>query len=126
MSDDELRPRVDKNEVDIAQLRQLVNTLIVDLVRPATEAAVAAQERSLENEKRFQNLLDEAREDRMNFQRRFEEFDRRFDAQQEESQKQLAEFNQRFAESQRRFDAQQEVIQSLLLQIIDTGSDEAN
>lgn len=106
MADDELRPRVDKNEVGIAQLTQLVNTLIVDLVRPATEAAVAAQERSLENEKRFQNLLDEAREDRMNFQRRCEEFDRRFE------------------ESRSRFDAQQEVIQSLLLQIIDTDSNE--
>ncbi|MGC1308464.1 MAG: hypothetical protein WA885_14665 [Phormidesmis sp.] len=117
MSDEELRPRVDKNEVDITELRQLVNTLIVDLVRPATEVAVAAQERSVENERRFQNLLDEAREDRMNSQRKFEEWQRqsdesqrRFDAQQEDNR--------------RRFEAQQEVIQSMLMQIIDIDSSE--
>lgn len=98
MADDELRSRVDGHDVDIAELKQLVNTMIVELVRPATEVAVAAQnrsleneERSIENESRFQNLLDEAREDRMN--------------------------------AQKRFDAQQEVIQSLLIQIAQTNSD---
>jgi len=87
MSDDELKPRVDGHDVDIAELKRLVNTMIVELVRPATEVAVAAQNRSVENESRFQNLLDEAREDRMNAQKRF-------DAQQEVIQSLLIQIAQ--------------------------------
>lgn len=87
MADDELKSRVDGHDVDIAELKQLVNTMIVELVRPATEVAVAAQNRSVENESRFQNLLDEAREDRMNAQKRF-------DAQQEVIQSLLIQIAQ--------------------------------
>lgn len=104
MSDAEFGARVGKTEVDIAELKQLVNTLIVEVVRPATEVAVAAQARSLENEQRFQSLLDEAREDRMNTQRQFEENKRQFD------------------ENKRRFDAQQEIMQSMLIQIAEASS----
>ena len=101
MADEDPRPRVDKTEIDIAELKQLVNTLIVEVVRPATETAVAAQERSLNNEQRFQNLLDEAREDRMNAQRQLEESRRRFDAQQEAIQAmlvQIASMNNRIGD----------------------------
>jgi len=42
MADEELRAKVDGHDIDIAELKQLVNTLIVDVVRPATEIAVVA------------------------------------------------------------------------------------
>ena len=89
MAEDELRPQVNQNSVDIADLRALVSDLINNLVRPATEIAVANRQRSEENSILIQNLLDEARADRIENRRAFEEQQRQFRVLREEMREEM-------------------------------------
>jgi hypothetical protein len=106
MAEDELRPQVNQNSVDITDLRALVSDLINNLVRPATELAVANRQRSEENSILIQNLLDEARADRIANRRAFDE-------QRQEMQIQWQEIRAQRQEMQ----AQQQVIQSMLVDL---------
>ncbi|MEO0771047.1 MAG: hypothetical protein AAFY72_16765 [Cyanobacteria bacterium J06649_4] len=90
MTDDELQALVAQNSKDIAGLKQTLNSLITDVIRPMSETTVAMQQRSTENQQRsseneslFRTLLAEAREDRKKTQKQFEANEARFQAQQE-------------------------------------------
>jgi hypothetical protein len=106
MSNEELPRRVEENSRDIADLKRIVDSLITEVIRPMSETTVAAQQRSLENATLFQNLLDEARSDRMENRRRFDEFSREMQAQRAEMQVLQAEMR-----------AQQQAIQAMLVQM---------
>jgi hypothetical protein len=113
MSNDELPRQVGENSRDIADLKRIVDSLITEVIRPMSETTVAAQQRSLENATLFQNLLDEARSDRMENRRRFDEFSREMQAQRTEMQAQRAAM-QALQEEMR---AQQQAIQAMLVQM---------
>lgn len=97
MTNDELQALVAQNSQDIAGLKQLLGSIITDVIQPLGERSVEIErlierhseqieqnaQRSLENEKLFRTLLAEAREDRMNNQRRFEEMLKRLDEQRD-------------------------------------------
>lgn len=113
MAEDELRPQVNKNSVDIVDLRALVNDLINNVVRPATEIAMANRQRSEENSILIQNLLDEARADRI-------ENRRKFDEQQQDirvAQQDIRAAQQDIRASQQDIRAQQQVIQAMLVEV---------
>jgi hypothetical protein len=91
MAEDELRSQVNRNSVSIDELRALVNELINEVVRPATEIAMANQQRSQENSILIQNLLDEARADRIANRRAFDEQQQEIRAQQQVIQAMLVD-----------------------------------
>ncbi len=91
MADDELRSQVNRNSVSIDELRALLNELINEVVRPATEIAMANQQRSQENSILIQNLLDEARADRIANRRAFDEQQQEIRAQQQVIQAMLVD-----------------------------------
>ncbi len=104
MADDELRSQVNRNSVSIDELRALVNELINEVVRPATEIAMANQQRSQENSILIQNLLDEARADRIENRRAFDE-----------QQQQLRIQSREIREIREEIRAQQQVMQAMLV-----------
>lgn len=97
MTDDEIQALAAQNAQDIAGLKQTLNSLIVEVIRPMAERSAEIQarsaeiqeqsrkneERSVDNATLFRTLLAEAREDRKIAQERFDEQQKRFDAQQE-------------------------------------------
>jgi chromosome segregation ATPase len=132
MAEDELRPQVNQNSVDIADLRVLVNDLINNVVRPATEIAVANRQRSEENAVLIQNLLDEARADRLENRRAFAEQQQELRAQREEIREEMLtqreeirkemltqreEMRTQWEEIWRELRAQQQVTQAMLVDL---------
>ncbi len=91
MADDELRSQVNENRIEIDDLKALVNNLTTEVIRPATEMAVATRQRSEENAILIQNLLDEARADRIENRRRFDQQQQDIRAQQQVIQAMLVE-----------------------------------
>jgi hypothetical protein len=73
MAEDELRSQANQNNVSIAEVRAKLNALIDEVIRPAMETAEAYQQRYEETSRSIQNLLDEARADRIEHRRKLDE-----------------------------------------------------
>ena len=80
MTDEELRALVAENSQGLAEVKQNLNSLITDVIRPLSETTIEnseiareAAQRSARNAELFRILLAEMREDRMTNQKRYDE-----------------------------------------------------
>jgi hypothetical protein len=110
MADDELRSQVNQNTVSIAEVRARLNELINEVVKPATETAAAYRQRHKETSILIQNLLEEARADRI-------EHRKKFDVQQQELRAQRQECRVQSEQIRAEIRVQQEVIQAMLVDV---------
>lgn len=108
MTNDELQAAIERNAIAL-------NRLMVDIIGPISASLIDSQNRSINNEALFQNLLEESREDRKRADEDRQQYaeDRRNTDRQ--FQALIAQAEQDRIENRRRFDSQQQAIQALLV-----------
>lgn len=127
MTDGEVQTIAVQNSRDIAELKQVVNTLIAEVIRPMSENFVAMQQNIAVMQ---QNIEDNAERSADNAQRIAENAQRIADNAQRTAENDeqfrilLAEAREDRTRAQERFDAQQAEIKELLSRIGNRDSDD--